>query len=985
MKSSVLDYTKQNGLVFCKNLKDAKNNFEILYINEAIKLDATAVFFRRFFKESEKVPYNSEPSICIFQKEPAFINSKEHIELHAAIWSAAKNEVYIILTNTNISIINARKPAKADVNNVLNIDSLILASSNAVKEFSDMRFSAHLFASGTFWEQKEFENELEERNSPYIYLLDYLMTVRKDFLNKDRLSLNASTTDKLLVICILIKFLEEIKDDKGKHTLRSIYKKNKIDNFSEAIDKKLTLIILNELANEFNGQIFDNFSDLEKEDISKSDLTLLSQFLKANINIKTKQLFFWEQYSFKHLPAEVISAIYENFIQAESVRQNGEQEKGVVYTPIHLVNFLVDEVMPLSKPELFSTNNFKILDPSCGSGVFLVAAYKRLLQWWAINNSTEGVINYPQSKNAQKILEDNIFGIDIKETATLVSIFGLTTALLDKLTPQEIWNNFKFKDLSKKNILHKNFFDWAIAQDQIDKPYDLIIGNPPFNPLHGISKKEAVSPEQLFRFGLNATEIPDNNFALKFFEGGLHFGKKLCMIIPANILLYNKQSQEYRKKIFTKYTFKTIYDFTHLRRDLFHKSADTPVLAVCVENVASVKQPIEHIVIKRMSASEKKVRFEIDYYDRLMVNWNWAVDDRKHFVWKTNLLGGGRLFHFVYRLSLLENLKEFLDKNKSDFIYNFGYKVGGVTKKNPASYITNQDKVDHIDAEGNIISNAKEVLKSFEAPRSEDLYRPPYILIHPKVGDSSYPIAFLEKYSRPYLVFDRRFIGIKLLRNEKKQDLKLIFDRLKYKYSSLYQFWTLANSSSALVKQETTINKDDFDSLPFPEEDEFLKVSKTEKILMNDVLKYYMHLGKSINIQGAGNIFTQSVPEKQLKSFGQVYCDTLNAIYAENKMSWQIGSVIKSPMFVVYQFGFGKNNKLNYKLQNVAEYSLNDILNDSTSNKGAIFSRIIRIYNHETNFDCIYFVKPNALRYWLDSIALRDADETFIDLKKGGF
>ncbi|WP_162128707.1 hypothetical protein [Flavobacterium phycosphaerae] len=81
-------------------------------------------------------------------------------------------------------------------------------------------------------------------------------------------------------------------------------------------------------------------------------MNLLANFLRANINLKTNQLFIWEQYSFKHLPAEVISAIYENFIQAESVRNTGGKEKGVVYTPIHLVNLLIDEVMPLDKPEL---------------------------------------------------------------------------------------------------------------------------------------------------------------------------------------------------------------------------------------------------------------------------------------------------------------------------------------------------------------------------------------------------------------------------------------------------------------------------------------------------------------------------------------------------------------------------------------------------------------------------------------------------------
>ncbi|WP_162128720.1 N-6 DNA methylase [Flavobacterium phycosphaerae] len=240
------------------------------------------------------------------------------------------------------------------------------------------------------------------------------MTVRKEFTSSQELNLLPETIDKLLVTSILIKFLEDITDDKGKHTLRNLYKKHKIQTFAEVVENGLLVSILNDLSNEFNGKI-DKFSELEKNQIANANLNLLANFLRANINLKTNQLFIWEQYSFKHLPAEVISAIYENFIQAESVRNTGGKEKGVVYTPIHLVNLLIDEVMPLDKPELFKDNSFRVFDPSCGSGVFLVAAFKRLLQWWAINNSTRDNIQYPDSKNFSENIGRQYFGVDLKK------------------------------------------------------------------------------------------------------------------------------------------------------------------------------------------------------------------------------------------------------------------------------------------------------------------------------------------------------------------------------------------------------------------------------------------------------------------------------------------------------------------------------------------------------------------------------------------
>jgi hypothetical protein len=280
-----------------------------------------------------------------------------------------------------------------------------------------------------------------------------------------------------------------------------------------------------------------------------------------------------------------------------------------------------------------------------------VAAYKRLLQWWSINHSQNDTIRYPDSQISVKIMEDNIFGVDIKKTATLVSIFGLTTALLDKLTPPKIWNDLKFRDLTQKNIQEASFFDWALIAKEKKLFFDLVIGNPPFNVESGKKKEDILNDEVIKNLNLNHKAIPNNNFALHFFETSMLFAKKVCMIIPSNVLLYSKSSQNYRRHFFTDYTVEKIYDFTHLRESLFvkkkkrglpeeKKTGRTPTVAIIAKNSFSTKQAIEHIVIKRMYASEKKIGFEIDYYDKHQVKWDWAIDERKFFIWKTNLLGG---------------------------------------------------------------------------------------------------------------------------------------------------------------------------------------------------------------------------------------------------------------------------------------------------------------------------------------------------------
>lgn len=991
-----LGYTTQTGLVH--NLNEAQNNVERLYIEEAQKLDvpANAVFFRRYYrKESDELPYFSVPSVCIFKQDDSFFNTQPHKELHAALWSAGKIEIYIIYGDTLIDIINGRKPAKRVGKDDVTLDHndlTLIEPQTALKEFEDTRFAAHLFGSGTFWEQSDFQEKIDGNSQPYAFLLAYLMAVREQLLEIKTWRLRAITIDKLLITSILIKFLEEIKDDNGKHTLRKIYKKYEIETFEEGLLKEgVCLNILGDLSREFNGKVFNTFTGEELDEIDKADLTPIARFLRADIDVRTTQGFIWKQYSFKHLPAEVISAIYENFIQAEAERK-GEKKKGVVYTPLHLVNLLIDEVMPLDQPELFRDNKyFKVLDPACGSGVFLVAAYKRMLQWWTINNRKEtGKIEYPNKTIAKEILEENIFGVDIEEVAALVSIFGLTTAFLEKLKPTEIWNNLEFKDLSKENIHGINFTDWAKANKEKGK-FDLVIGNPPFNP----SKKGTITDEDLKKMFDKKLSI--NKLEIKFFEAALFFGRKVCMIVRSSVFLYNKSklSHKYRKEVFTNYTVNKIYDFTHLRESLFAKNhkndtgikknaGRTPVVALLVDKQPSSYQYIEHIVVKQESLSEKKIRFEIDYYDKHQVRWDWAVDEKKHFIWKTNLLGGGRLFHLIYRLSLFKNLKEFLKEkeSKKKWFYSVGYITKHSKKKKiPASFITGKHtiKPKSFDENGNF-DKIVETSNSFVEIRKKELFEAPHIIFQLVFGNSKIPMAFVNED----LCFNSSFVGISAPMQE-ETELYEIYERLykNEKTSNLYRAFILANSPKALVYHETSIVKEDIDNLPYPQDEKYLNVSKEESVVIKDVLDFYCHLGKSIS--RTGKILHEVITPKELQKFGNVYCNALNDIYEEDGNSWQSGEVLQTPTFISYQFGFGKDGGLKRRVEEGSELDIDVLLNNLNSNQGAIHKRIVRKYQHIDGYDCVFLIKPKNRRYWLQSIALRDADDTFMDLRNAGF
>lgn len=987
MVKQILDFSENNGLVLCNNLDHAQNSYERLYLFEVKKLDAHAVFFRRLFKSTEDTtPYKSEPSVCIFLEEQIPINSKRHFEIHAALWSEGKIDIYIILKgNTRLEIYNVKKPAEK-VGEELSLKNLVLAS-ESIKSLDKVRFSAKLFGQGTFWEQKENQVHINIDKSPYRHLVDYLMNVRKKFSENKEYDLSQEAIDKLLVLTILIKFLEEKKDTlDDRSTLDEIYAKYSLKSIEDIQRGSQLLSVIEDLSNEFNGKIFDQFTPDEKSKIRNTNLSLLSKFLKADVEINTGQLFFWRQYSFQHLPAEVISAIYENFIQAEAQMDGTGREKGVVYTPIHLVNFLIDEAMPLDKPpqSFIEKGEYKILDPTCGSGVFLVAAFKRLLQWWAIlENQRSGKIAYPNVSTAQKILEDNIFGVDVKATAVRVTIFGLTTALLDFLTPKEVWRKLKFRDLTYRNIVRANpptgFFKWALDAKNQGMHFSLAIGNPPFNPEKKVKKEQVLDEKIIKGLDLKHKNIPRKNFALHFFETSILLADRICMIIPSNVLLYDKSANGYRRDLFSDYSIKHIYDFTHLRRGLF-TNADTPVLALIGSNVLSNFEPIIHTIVKRTISAEQRARFEIDDYDIHHVKWEWAVDPEKQLIWKTNLLGGGRLFHFVNRLKKFKTFKKFISEN--NWPYSVGYKLEGSNKTPNIEYLHNKEVIDTNSFNESGYKTFIELSSDFSEPRNEKIYTPPHLIFKVNLGKNHIPIHYSERY----LGFKDKLVGIHCS-YEQKDNLLEIYNRfINPFFSEIVKFWCLSTSSETLINLETTCKKEDIDSLPYPEQLQDLRLSDEEKILVTDILQYYTHLGKAITKSYGGAILHQPANEKQLVDYGNVLCVVLNDIYERDDYRWQCGKVFKTDSFTVFQIGFGIKGDMKYEFtRGDLDENIEALINNEASNRGATYRRVVRLYDHTDGFDCIYFIKPNALRYWLKSIALRDADETFMDLRREGY
>jgi len=80
-----------------------------------------------------------------------------------------------------------------------------------------------------------------------------------------------------------------------------------------------------------------------------------------------------------------------------------------------------------------------ILDPACGSGVFLVRAYQRLVAAWKRDYINE----QPAAQDLSTILTSSIFGIDKELNAIQIAAFSLYLTMLDYLGNKEIEPTFR--------------------------------------------------------------------------------------------------------------------------------------------------------------------------------------------------------------------------------------------------------------------------------------------------------------------------------------------------------------------------------------------------------------------------------------------------------------------------------------------------------------------------------------------------------------
>ncbi|NET61155.1 MAG: N-6 DNA methylase, partial [Symploca sp. SIO2E6] len=345
-------------------------------------------------------------------------------------------------------------------------------------------------------------------------------------------------------------------------------------NLDTVLSRKATLVgllhLTEVLENRFNGAVFPLPPHVETI-VGDEIVSLVASTFKGDDPISGQLHLDFEAYDFSYIPVETLSSIYEQFLHS----QGTGKKVGAVYTPEPVADYLLCELKE-SKP---LQSDMKILDPCCGSGIFLVLAYRKLIEL--------ALAQSPNSKlkptELRKILCESLYGLERNQEACYVAEFSLILTLLNYIEPPDLHRNkqFKFPSLHNTQIFECDFFDDESDFWQQNQKFDWIVGNPPW-----IELKPAIENEELARSWIrkNIEERPaTGNRVCEAFSWRvvdlLAPNGYVGLLIHAKSL-FNHESEKYRKLFFTQHEVARITNFSNLAYVLFSGRGEAPAATI---------------------------------------------------------------------------------------------------------------------------------------------------------------------------------------------------------------------------------------------------------------------------------------------------------------------------------------------------------------------------------------------------------------------
>lgn len=694
------------------------------------------------------------------------------IKLHLKYWNRNDIPFSIFVLPGEVRIYN---------NFTIEDGKLLYKTGDGQETILDM-FKNKSIVDGFFWEKYKSICKRNSRVDKYL-LQNMKNTIINLYTNH---GMRLSDAYDFLAQCIFVKYLEDRKMLTSKAFVD--YKVKEFRDLLNLENAEYIRDFFSKLKTWFNGDLFDNTSMVMP---TVEQLRVIKSFFDAEeIEADGMVQMTFYKYDFSKIPIELISNIYETFFNLEDTLMANKysSENGAYYTPYFLADFMNEWCM--KKTDHCETP--VVLDPACGSGVFLVGAFRKIVE------QRYGQNQMITADELREILLNNIFGIDKNIKALKLACFSLYIALLEYLTPKDILKNeFKFPNLIGKTLFEKNFFDGEL--DSVGIRADLIVGNPPW-----VSDKDVMHNRYCKDRNI---PISDKQTAQAFVARSRDFANQntIVSLLVTNTIFTNENAEKFRKYLLENYRVLEVFNLYGIKSTLFsHAKAPCSILTYKCEDVED-DYCFEYFAFRENLISSVFQKIVFDYENIIKIK-NTNIINRS-YLWR--VLNHGD----EYDARVIEKMKSFPSVGERGYKYFRGYAVGSKDRKPRPEFLEYKG--------GNLKGFFNKYLlnydalpqmtqSEFERPRALEGYLCSNKLLikrtqNEKLSGAAFcsePIVFCDDYHCLY--------G---MTGEDGRKLKILE---AYYNSSIFRYYRFFASKEA-VAIKTEISKGDILSFPVPE------------------------------------------------------------------------------------------------------------------------------------------------------------------------
>lgn len=918
---------------------DGRPPEEVSVMEKAAEYGADAVFF-----ELEQYGRRASAQAFIYGSD-TLTDDQEFAERHRKLWSWGGVPLVYRRTPGLLQLFRcAHRPDFLAKDGSLKCNPIKQLNLAAQIEL-DPWWDEERIRNGTLWtDPRTCELLLSNRKAAHKSLFDAFKRL-SNYLDEEKI-LPKRLRRRLLILSLLIAYLEQ----------RGVFSEGFFSAFVPGAQRFFEVLrngpalvqLLAALEDRFNGNVFA----LEASEVDKllntQQLERFACMIEAREN-QSGQLSLWELYSFRDLPVELISQIYQLFV---------ENADSSVYTPPFLVRFLVEEALSWDTLDHITSNHQVILDPSCGSGVFLVEAYKRLVLHWRLRHQWQR----PDKQVLQSLLAF-VHGVDLEEDAVELAGFSLCLAMCDALQPKDIRCSIKlFPNLRQQTLHHGCFFE-AKEADLLPKRVGAILGNPPFaSTLQTTATQRAYARYQ----NEHGKKLPDKQVGYLFLHEAseiMEDGATISMLQQYNFL-YNQNALAFRHSYLKRYWVREILDFVSVR-GLFQKgAADTKIIVVVAQKRPQpANAKLLHATFRRTGRMDAEQGLDLDYYDLHFVPYSVALKDDR--LWRANLLGGGRALSLVNRLAQSRTLREYAEQN--DWEVGEGFIVGQSVQRKHAPHLTGHPYLpsNALTTSGIDESQIKPLEDElFRSAYTERRFTPPMLLIREQMHLAH---AIWDKH---YLTYSQRMVGF-CAPHKDLPKLKSIDRWLTAEKRTLCAYLALT-SPGLFAQKATALQADDIYSIPYPVEETF-DLSENERTVVDDIVDYQSDLIRL----GESSAAMHQVCDEDLQAYADVLSRQVNALYGSQNFGLRGQYTWSGAVCQAYAFG---DTQVEWSGAEELRERIATLLH-TESHQNLTITRICRLYDRSF----LFILKPDRLRYWMRSVGLRDADDVLADLRAQGY